>query len=70
MESPVSGLYSKNSENLIAAGWIKLLLIFTFVFDNIIKVMVVWQKCHAESAARFDKLSDRKTEEEPIFPHR
>jgi len=28
--------------------------------------VVVWEKCHSESAARFDRLSDRVADEESI----
>jgi len=28
--------------------------------------VVVWKKCHSESAARFDRLSDRAADEESI----
>ena len=35
---------------------------------EITKEIVVWQKCHSESAARFDKLSDRAADEESISP--
>jgi len=31
-------------------------------------MIVAWQKCHSESAARFEKLSDRAADEESISP--
>ena len=31
-------------------------------------MIVAWQKCHSESAARFNKLSDRAADEESISP--